>query len=256
MKIIDSIDEWKIARKNELGDSTVGFIPTMGGIHQGHCALIQKSLQDNDITVVSIFVNPTQFNDPNDFKNYPNTLTQDLEILSELGVDYLLLPKQAEIYPNGYQFKIGENIEQHRLEGKSRPGHFEGMLTIVLKLLNIVIPTCAYFGEKDYQQYQLIQKMCQDLFLDIKIIPCTTIRESDLLACSSRNLNLSKNARKKAAIFANIFHKDSDPDNIKSLLNRNNIEVDYVEIVDKRLFAAVKIDGVRLIDNREVCELS
>ena len=157
------------------------------------------------MTVVSIFINPTQFNQPSDFDLYPRSIEQDKKQLMFLGIDYLLLPTVASMYPDDYQIKIMETQLASILEGEFRPGHFSGMLTIVLKLLNLLQPTRAYFGEKDYQQLLLIKKMVMALFLPMEIIGCETIREADGLALSSRNARLKQEQRQKAAHFPRLL---------------------------------------------------
>lgn len=151
MKTITNINEW-IALKKTFTNQTVGFVPTMGNLHAGHLALCDRSTSENDITVVSIFVNPTQFNQTSDFDLYPRTLEQDQALLIEKKVDYLLLPTANDLYPDHYTVQVSENDLGAELEGEYRPGHFTGMLTVVLKLLNLASATSAYFGEKDYQQ--------------------------------------------------------------------------------------------------------
>jgi len=151
----------------------------MGALHQGHVSLIEACNQQNDISVVSIFVNKTQFNDPSDYKNYPKLFEKDLELLEHKNVDYIFYPDYEVMYPDNYSFRISENNYSKLLCGKSRPGHFDGVLTVVMKLLNIIMPDKVYFGEKDYQQYQLIEQMCKAFFMDVEIIPCETVREDE-----------------------------------------------------------------------------
>lgn len=202
MKIFLFPYEWKdIYNKTNLAEKHIGFVPTMGALHDGHLSLIRKSKEENDVTVVSIFVNFTQFNDKNDFNKYPNTLTEDLTKLRSLNVDYLFNPSFETLYPDKYSFKIVEDNLSNKLCGEHRPGHFNGVLTIVNKLFNIIKPTNAYFGEKDYQQYLLIKNMVEALFLDINVIASATVRENDGLAMSSRNTLLSKEDRILAAEF-------------------------------------------------------
>ena len=167
MKVIHSMGEWQQCRSEISGH--VGFVPTMGNLHQGHLALYQQSIKDNDITVASIFINPTQFNNDDDFTHYPRTLEADLALLDKEGVDYCLLPTKEMLYPDGYTYRLTETKLSNEMEGEHRPGHFDGVLTIVLKLFNLVKPSKAYFGEKDFQQYQLIKGMVSALFLDISV---------------------------------------------------------------------------------------
>lgn len=186
-----------LSEKEKLGLS-IGFVPTMGALHQGHLSLIEKARFENDITVVSIFVNPTQFNDPNDLLNYPRTPEKDLELLSQAGCDFVFMPSVEEIYPPSFHFSYTIGPLANRMEGKYRPGHFQGVVAVVYRLFEIVQPHRAYFGEKDFQQLAIIKKMVSDLKLPIEIIPCPIIREPDGLAMSSRNLRLTPILRKHA----------------------------------------------------------
>jgi pantoate--beta-alanine ligase len=250
IKEVDNIEMMKsLTGSFHHNKKSVGFVPTMGALHSGHFSLFRKSVMENDFTVVSIFVNKTQFNDPDDFKNYPRDLNKDLELLNEAGVDVLFLPKHEEIYRDEYNYKISECSLSKILCGASRPGHFEGVLTIVLKLLNIVSPDKAYFGEKDYQQYLLIKKMKEAFFLDTEIIPCPTVRESNGLALSSRNLLLKEEEKIIAPNFYKILKLKEDTENVKRQLDLSGFKVDYVEDLDDRRFGAVFLGKVRLIDN-------
>src|SRR3990167_10760410 len=249
MNIISDIKEWQLICKKLCG-KTIGFVPTMGHLHQGHLSLCQRAQTENDISVVSIFVNPTQFNHTRDFDWYPRTLEADIAMLSARKIDYLLLPEAHDVYADHYHIQITESNLSQELEGKCRPGHFTGMLTIVLKLLNLVQPTHAYFGEKDYQQLLLIKKMVDAFFIPCKIIPCPTLRTSDKLALSSRNSRLTPSQRKKALHFPRLLHqKNISTKKITQELTKLGFKVDYV--VDKwgRRLAAVCLDGIRLIDN-------
>lgn len=249
MKTFSCPTELKKALKNHNGK--IGFVPTMGALHEGHLSLINASKMENEITVVSIFVNPTQFNDPNDYNNYPNTHSEDLLKLSSLKVDFLFTPTRASIYNDDYSYQIFENKFSKQLCGASRPGHFEGVLTIVMKLLNIVNPTKAYFGEKDFQQYKLIKGMVDAFHMDVEIIPFPTKRENDGLAMSSRNLLLSESERKTAPKFAELIKTDLDDDEVKDELEKSGFEIDYIETINDRRFGAVHLGNVRLIDNVE-----
>lgn len=248
MKIFYTIEEWQRFRKT-IPFNTIGFVPTMGNLHAGHDSLFKRSVQENDFTVASIFVNPTQFNQKEDFLQYPRTIENDLALLENADVDYCLLPPEDSMYRDGYRFQLQENSESLLMEGKHRPGHFNGVLTVVLKLFNLVRPTHAYFGEKDFQQLRLIQAMSEALFLGIEIIPCETIREPSGLAHSSRNNRLSPSQKIKAEQFAKIFLEGEDIVAIEEKLSQADIQVEYVEEHHQRRFAAVKIGDVRLIDN-------
>jgi pantoate--beta-alanine ligase len=178
----------------------VGFVPTMGYLHEGHLALVRRSKAENGRTVVSIFVNPMQFGPHEDFERYPRDEVRDLSLLREAGVDAVYMPSAAEMYPPGYQTHVTVEQVTQPLEGAIRPGHFRGVATVVLKLFNAVEPTRAYFGRKDAQQLRVIQRMVRDLDLPIEIVPCDIVRESDGLAMSSRNVYLAPEQRAAAPV--------------------------------------------------------
>ncbi len=252
-KVIKKISEWKkIRNSEELKNKTVGFVPTMGAFHQGHASLIERCLIENNISVVSIFVNPTQFNDPNDLRNYPRTLDSDLKLLEKMNVDYLFYPEYEEIYSDNYRYKIIETDFSKKLCGAFRPKHFEGVLTIVLKLFNIVKPHKAYFGEKDYQQLKLIEGMCKAFFMDIEIVPCPIVRDEDGLALSSRNLLLTNEERMISVNFPKLLKARMPNELIKEELEKLGFKVDYIENLEGRRLGAVHIGKVRLIDNVEL----
>ena len=249
MHIYNDMKEWRQVRKNLLHTQSIGFVPTMGNLHAGHASLFAKSCQENDCTIASLFINPTQFNQENDFLHYPRTLEADLELLESVNVDYCLLPDQQTIYADNYNYQINENKLTHIMEGQHRPGHFTGVLTVVMKLLNLTRPTRAYFGEKDYQQLQLIQGMVNAFFMEVEIIACPIVRESSGLAFSSRNNRLDKTQRQLADQFAQIFHENRSCEQIIADLEARNIKVEYIEEHNNRRFAAVTIGDIRLIDN-------
>lgn len=246
----NSIIEWQ-NYLNEV-DGSIGFVPTMGALHDGHLSLVQKSMQENDHTLVSIFVNPTQFNNPDDLENYPNLIEEDLNKLQKIGVDFVFMPSAQEIYIDDYAFKVTEDELSKKLCGAHRPGHFDGVLTVVLKLLIISQACKAYFGEKDFQQFSLIQRMTQAFFLPTEIISCPTIREEDGLAMSSRNLRLSKNAREKAANIYKLITSNLNKNEIIDKLNADGFKTDYLEDIDNRRYIATTIEGIRLIDNVKI----
>lgn len=253
MKIIRSIKDWKNIRvNNSMRNKTIGFVPTMGALHKGHIELVKKSLKQNDITVVSIFVNPTQFNNKEDLQSYPVTIKSDIKILTEMNVNYLFLPKYKDLYPDDFKYKIIETDFSKMLCGRFRPGHFDGVLTVVMKLFNIIKPDRAYFGEKDYQQLELIRGMVRSFFMDIKIVSVPTVRDKDGLALSSRNLRLSAIQRQLAPRFPEILKSDLPIKQIKSKLAREGFKVEYVEQIGNRRFAAVYLGKVRLIDNVKI----
>ena len=228
---------------------SVGFVPTMGALHSGHVSLIQKSQKQDEHTVVSIFLNPTQFNNPMDLKQYPVSLEDDLRILRELEVDAVFLPQEQDMYPDGYHYKITEDNFSKELCGKTRPGHFDGVLTVVMKLLQIVRPSRAYFGEKDFQQLKLIENMVNAFFMDVEIVACPIVRDSAGLALSSRNKRLSPSGLAKAQSFAQKLNSTTRLVDLEKQLTNEGIPVDYLEEHFGRRFAAVHIEDVRLIDN-------
>lgn len=253
ISIIKSVAEWKELRNSEsLKNKTIGFVPTMGALHEGHLSLIEKSKNENEITVVSIFVNPTQFNDPKDLEKYPRTYEDDLQKLNRTKTDYLFYPSHNELYADKFRYEINEKEFSQILCGAHRPGHFTGVLTIVMKLLNIVKADKAYFGEKDYQQYLLIKGMVDTFFMDTKIIPCPIVREKDGLAMSSRNMLLSKQERILAPKFFEILSKEKNNEEIIAKLAYSGFKVDYVDEVENRRYAAVYLGNVRLIDNVKI----
>lgn len=250
MKILSSIQEMKSWRREHNG--TIGLVPTMGALHQGHSSLIEASKKHNDKTVVSIFVNPTQFNSQDDLKTYPRTETADIRLLQQLGVDAVFLPVVKEIYASGFDFAITENNESKILCGAHRPGHFDGVLTVVAKLFNIVEPDHAYFGEKDFQQLRLVSGMVQALNIPVDVVACPTLREADGLAISSRNVRLSPMERELAAQLPQVLKKSASAAAAQSELRRLGFEVDYVEDLWGRRLTAVHLGKVRLIDNVEI----
>jgi pantoate--beta-alanine ligase len=249
MQIFKTLASWRLVRSQLPPKTNLGFVPTMGNLHLGHQSLLMRSKEDNELTAMSLFVNPTQFNQSDDFIHYPRTLEADLELMSAVGVDYCILPTEEELYADGYRYQLHENELGKKMEGAHRPGHFNGVLTIVMKLFQLIKPTRTYFGEKDYQQYLLIKGMAEAFFMDMAIIPCPTIRESSGLAYSSRNNRLSAEQKKIAEQFARIFHNQKELTLIKKALEDLGIELDYLEDYEHRRYAAVSIGGVRLIDN-------
>lgn len=249
MKLFHHLEEWTNFRKSLSANSTLGFVPTMGNLHAGHASLFAASNKENNYTVSSLFINPTQFNRPDDFLHYPRTLESDLQIMANSGVDFCILPDEKAIYADEYHYQVHENDLCQLMEGKKRPGHFNGVLTVVLKLLNLTRPTKAYFGEKDYQQYLLISGMVKAFFMDVEIKACPTIRESSGLAYSSRNNRLTADQKILADEFAKIFHQDKPCEMIAKALSAIGITVEYIEEFHGRRFAAVMIGDIRLIDN-------
>jgi len=254
---------------------SVGFVPTMGYLHEGHLSLVRESLRKADVTVVSIFVNPAQFGPTEDFKEYPRDLNRDSEVLEREGVDYLFVPEADEIYPQGYKTFVEVHDLQDKLCGRSRPDHFRGVCTVVLKLFNIINPDISFFGQKDYQQAVILKRMVRELSLEVKIEALPIIRETDGLALSSRNKYLTQEERKAALVLSKSLkeaksmvakgQRDSAAiiKEMKEMIGREPlVKIDYVEIVDKDNLdsvariekealaaVAVFIGKVRLIDN-------
>lgn len=248
-----TIAEWRTFLKL-FQNLKIGFVPTMGHLHQGHLSLIEHSQRENDKTVVSIFINPTQFNNPNDLNSYPKTLENDFELLKKHDVNVLFLPSYDEIYPDQYRYQIKESKLSLNMEGKYRPGHFDGVLTVVLKLLNIIRPHRLYLGEKDHQQYILIKNMVEAFMLDTQIISLPTVRLANGLAMSSRNSKLSKKEKEKAALFPKLLSSNLPILTIKHQLTKQGFVVDYIEEWQNRRFGSVWLNKVRLIDNIDLTQ--
>lgn len=248
-RVFTHLSDWRSERAAmEAAGCRVGFLPTMGALHAGHRALLERARSENDRVVLSIFVNPAQFDDPADLARYPRTLEADLAGVEGLA-DCVLTPAAGELYPDDYRYRLTEQALGSRWEGAHRPGHFDGVLTVVLKLLNLVRPHRAYFGEKDWQQLQLVRGMAQALFLPVEIVACATVREEDGLALSSRNRRLSPAGRIRAAAFPVALRKSPDAASAAALLRKEGFEVDYVEDHAGVRLGAVRLEGVRLIDN-------
>ena len=263
-----------VERQREMGKK-IGFAPTMGALHQGHLSLYKAAKKENDEVISSIFVNPTQFNNPDDFQKYPKTLEKDIELLEKAGVDAVYVPNVEEMYPDGlnskkYDFDGLEN----EMEGKYRPGHFDGVGTIVEELFRQVQPHNAYFGEKDYQQLAIIKKMIEKTKLPVKIHGVPTLREEDGLAMSSRNVRLTETQRKEATIIYETLTKVKEwfkvisleeiKQRVTDIFRNSNFELEYFVIADEktlketdyfykdknyRAFIVAYADTVRLIDN-------
>lgn len=275
MRLVQTINEMKRLSKEAIDKGkTIGFVPTMGYLHEGHLSLVKKAREDNDIVVVSIFVNPTQFGPNEDFNRYPRDLERDLRLLEPLNVDYVFYPSVEEMYPKNYSVYVDEVELSKYLCGAKRPRHFRGVCTVVTKLFNIVKPTRAYFGQKDAQQFRILRRMVQNLNMDIEMIEMPIVRESDGLAMSSRNVYLNEEERKEATRLHKSLLKakeliesgERDVSKIKNLmleiLNHPLLKIDYVEIVDEETLKPIeKIEGkviialavfvgkARLIDN-------
>jgi len=273
MQIAKNIAEMKAMRIKSLG--SVGFVPTMGYLHQGHLALVKQARDENSAVVVSIFVNPTQFGPTEDFKSYPRDTERDLAMLQKEKTDIVFMPSAEEMYPEGFDSWVDVAKVTDRLEGSYRPGHFKGVTTVVAKLFNIVEPTRAYFGQKDAQQALVIKKMVADLDMNLEVIVAPTVRESDGLAMSSRNVYLNPQERQAAAILfkaltlaQNLWDKgERNAETLRQqmtfLINQEPLaKIEYISIADTETLEelsnidrpalaslAVRIGKTRLIDN-------
>lgn len=252
LKIFESIAEFIKYRDQHLVSKKVGFVPTMGALHEGHASLLRQSTQENEVTVLSIYVNPTQFNNTDDLKKYPRTWEVDIEVAKKYGATIVISPRYEEMYADNYRYKVTEGEFSKILCGAHRPGHFDGVLTVVMKLLNIVNASKAYFGEKDFQQLQLIKDMSRSFFMKTEIVPCPTLREKDGLAMSSRNVRLTETGRKKAPMLYEALKNAKTVAEAREKLQNQNIEVEYLEEHFGRRFIAAFIDQVRLIDNVQI----
>lgn len=273
MKIIEKVQSLKEYRRKLIG--SVGFVPTMGYLHEGHLSLVRRARVENLSVIVSIFVNPTQFGPSEDFASYPRDTERDLSMLQKEKVNVVFMPAPEEIYPEGYNSWVEVNDITDRLEGKARPGHFKGVTTVVNKLFNIVEPDKAYFGQKDAQQLAVIRKMVNDLNMNLEIVSVPTARESDGLAMSSRNVRLNPEERKAAVVLWQALslargqweNGQRDASHLReamlALIQKEPLAtIDYVSVADPQtlieldminrtaLFSlAVKIGKTRLIDN-------
>lgn len=248
MQISRTLPEW-LSKRETLPAGRIGFVPTMGALHDGHASLIRRCRAECDIVVTSLFVNPTQFNDPADLQRYPRTEDSDLALLEALGTDQVLFPTPHDMYPNGYLFRVSSEPLTSVMEGKFRPGFFDGVMTVVLKLLNLVRAHRAYFGEKDYQQWKVLHEMAADLFVPTEIVPCPTIRAESGLALSSRNTLLTEEGRNRAAAIYRALTTANSAAAARAELEHAGFQVDYVEEHWDRRFAAAFLEGIRLIDN-------
>ncbi|MFC2009627.1 pantoate--beta-alanine ligase [Chloroflexota bacterium] len=273
MKVLSTITEFKNARKNI--ESSVGFVPTMGYLHDGHLALVRQARAENEVVVVSIFVNPAQFGPREDFARYPRDTQRDLALLKKENVDLVFMPSAGDMYPEGFNSWIEVENVTDKLEGAVRPGHFRGVATVVAKLFNIVEPTVAYFGQKDAQQAIVIKKMADDLNMNLDIVIAPTVRESDGLAMSSRNAYLNPDEREASLILWKSLNlaqqlwqeEERQADSLRqqmiALIQEEPLaKIDYVSIADPATLEeladikgpalvsiAVRIGKTRVIDN-------
>jgi len=282
MRVVRSLKEMQsISETLRKTGKTIGFVPTMGYLHDGHMSLVERARKENDIVVMSIFVNPVQFAPGEDFDRYPRDIERDKKIAQEGGVDYLFVPEVSEMYPEGYSTYVEVEGITEVLCGAKRPGHFRGVATVVTKLFNIVKPHRAYFGKKDFQQLKVIERLVKDLNFDVEVIGCPIVREKDGLAMSSRNVYLSPKERESATslyralkLAKELIEKgERNPETIKSkmeefILSHPHVKaIDYIEIVDSwtlkpvdeikegtLIALAVFVGNARLIDNWVVGE--
>jgi pantoate--beta-alanine ligase len=260
-------------KQSHSRQKTIGLVPTMGALHQGHLSLIKQAQSNNDEVVCSIFVNPTQFNDPKDLEKYPRTLDADTMMLEQVNCDVLFSPDVKEVYDTNEQWHLDIGEFEHLLEGKFRPGHYQGVTQVVYKLFTLVNPDTAFFGQKDYQQYLVIRKMTELMNLPVKLVMCPIVREPDGLAMSSRNIHLTDDDRRHALILSKSLNwvKDHfDRDRIEAtkkqaetmIMNEPDVQLEYLEIVngdtlkpankyDKTIvtLVAARVGKTRLIDN-------
>jgi len=276
MKVFKNISELKdVLFKERSAGKSVGFVPTMGALHKGHVSLVENAVGENDIVVVSIFVNPTQFNDKTDLKNYPRTPEKDIEMLEKAGAHYIFMPDEHEVYPEPDTRQFNFGLLEKVMEGAHRPGHFNGVAQVVSKLFYIVEPHRAYFGQKDFQQLAIIRQLVKQLSLAVEIISCPIVRESDGLAMSSRNLLLEPEVREAAPLIYKTLAEAKGKVNSLSVneltawveenINKNPyLSVEYFSLSDSSTLQpiekwsdsssiigciAVKAGKIRLIDN-------
>lgn len=275
LKVLKTQNALEIALSNvHKRQFNVGFVPTMGALHLGHIELVKRSLFENEITIVSIYVNPTQFDNPDDLKTYPVSIESDLEMLSAVGCDFVFLPSFIDMYPgNRPQLELDLKGLDSVLEGEYRSGHFSGVVTVVDRFFELIKPNRAYFGEKDFQQYLIIKELATRQYPSLDIVPCEIVRNEKGLALSSRNVRLTSEKQDLALSLYHSLNLANSKSNLKAveveelavqfLKKQKGVEVEYFKIVDSdtlkpsrasdshglRAFVAAEIDGVRLIDN-------
>ena len=278
MKTFTIIEEVSLfSKESKKRDHTIGFVPTMGYLHEGHLSLVRAAKRESSIVIVSIYVNPSQFGPQEDYAKYPRDLNRDLELLEKEGVDAVFFPSNENMYPVGYKTWVEVEGWSSLYCGKTRPGHFRGVATVVLKLINIIKPDFMYMGEKDFQQVRILETMLADLHVSTTIRRCPIVREEDGLAKSSRNIYLSQEERSKALVLSNIIKEsqqmyfdgstsvESVIANAKEKVAEVGASLDYIEIIDatslepvkslddnSRILLAVYIGKTRLIDNAQI----
>ena len=270
MQVVHTVEEIK-QKRIEFSQQKIGFVPTMGALHEGHLALVKKCKSESELSIVSIFVNPTQFNDNKDLEKYPNTIEVDLKSLEQMDVDIVFIPKYEDLYQNEQKLDVNITEIEQKMEGSKRPGHFEGVIRVLSIFFNLIKPNYAYFGEKDYQQVLVVQQLINQHFPTISLIKCPTIRERNGLAKSSRNKLLSESAfNLSGEIYSTLkwIKENITSQSINSILddgmrklserfeveylelrNENNLEETSNSLENSRLFVAVQIESIRLIDN-------
>ena len=270
MQVVHTVEEIK-QKRLEFSQRKIGFVPTMGALHEGHLALVKKCKSESELSIVSIFVNPTQFNDNKDLEKYPNTIEADLKSLEQMDVDIVFIPNFEDLYQNEQKLAVNIAEIEQKMEGSKRPGHFDGVIRVLSIFFNLIKPKHAYFGEKDYQQVLVVQQLINQHFPTISLIKCPTIRERNGLAKSSRNKLLSESAFNRAGeIYSTLkwIKENITAQSINSILddgmrklserfeveylelrNENNLEETSNSLENSRLFVAVQIESIRLIDN-------
>ena len=270
MQVVHTVEEIK-QKRIKFSQQKIGFVPTMGALHEGHLALVKKCKSESELSIVSIFVNPTQFNDNKDLEKYPNTIEVDLKSLEQMDVDIVFIPKYEDLYQNEQKLDVNIIEIEQKMEGSKRPGHFEGVIRVLSIFFNLIKPNYAYFGEKDYQQVLVVQQLINQHFPTISLIKCPTIRERNGLAKSSRNKLLSESAfNLSGEIYSTLkwIKENITAQSINSILddgmrklserfeveylelrNENNLEETSNSLENSRLFVAVQIESIRLIDN-------
>lgn len=249
--LFSTVAEWRERRAQVRGTGrSIGFVPTMGALHAGHASLFAAARRECGFVLASVFINPTQFDEARDFEKYPRTWEEDCALMDREGVDAVFAPGVADMYPEGAgRYTVEEHALSGELCGAFRPGHFRGVLTVVMKLLAIAGADRAYFGEKDYQQLQLVRGMADAFFLETRIVGCPTVREADGLALSSRNARLGAAERRLAPNFHAALAEASSAAEARARLERDGFRVEYVEDRDGRRLGAVRVGETRLIDN-------
>ncbi len=252
MNVHSSVAQW-MADSNKFAADKRGMVPTMGALHEGHGSLIRQCVSENTQSIVTIFVNPTQFDNPYDLSSYPDTLDSDIQYLERMGVTDLIMPQYHELYPFDFTIFVDESLDSKILCGKNRAGHFKGMLSVVMKLINLTQARRVYFGKKDYQQYRLVKKMVTAYYLPTRIVGLQTVRDEHGLALSSRNSRLSVQqldiARKLNEVISNMKLSCTE---ISMQLEHLGFQVEYCEEHWGRRFVAAHLGSVRLIDNVEM----